>query len=145
MTLQKSSQMLLVKDNEGNNTISIYAGELDQKVVAQELAKVKVAFPALPRDFFTLLTNRFMEKGFTDQRLKDAVNNVIDTCQYPTPTLANFLSFDKRVKILSYDELCNLASKGEAKFESYYRYSINGKPFYVRQCDKELYNLPDIL
>ena len=142
---QTSLPQLFQKDNDNSYSISVYGGVLDPKTVAREVAKIKVAFPALPKDFYTLLIDRLKEKGFTDQRLRDAVNNVIDTCQYPTPTLANFLSFDKRVKLITYQELCTLIGKGEATMDAYERMRINGKVFFVRKDEKRLYNLPNEL
>lgn len=107
------------------------------------VARIRAAFPDLDRGFYQLLKERIREKGFSDQRLTDAVNHVIDTCPYPTPTLANFLSFDKRVKLITYQELCTLIGKGEATMDAYERMRINGKVFFVRKDEKRLYNLPN--
>ena len=143
--MQKSLLNPITVENDGSSAITVYRGDLKQETVVKNVAKIKAAFPALNPDFFKILIERLREKEFTDERLNDAVNNVIDNCQYPTPTLANFLSFDKRIKVLSYDELCNLIYKHEASFESYSRISINEKNFYIRKADKELYNIPDSL
>jgi hypothetical protein len=142
MSLQKSSETLLVHEN-GESALSIYQGELKQETVAKNVAKIKAAFPALPKDFFTLLIDRAKDKGFSDARLTDAVNNVIDTCQYPTPTLANFLSFDKRVKVFNYSEMCNAITNSGFSSSSFAQLRINGKLFWVKQSDKEVFNLPD--
>jgi len=75
----------------------------------------------------------------------DAVNNVIDTCQYPTPTLANFLSFDRRAKVYDYDQLVNLVTGQHASWESFAKLKMNGKNYFVRKSEKELYNIPDEL
>ncbi len=141
MILPESSQELLQKlDNEG--TLTVYHGTLKQETVAKGVAKIKAAFPTLSPEFYLLFISRVKDKGFTDERLTDAVNHVIDNCQYPTPTLANFLSFDKRIKVISYDELCDLVGSQKASFNSYSAIIINEKRFYVRNSDKELYNLP---
>jgi hypothetical protein len=146
MSLQPSSSTdsQLARTGDGEFAISIYSGELTQKVAVESIARVKAAFPSLPPEFYKVFIERIKEKGFSDQRLVDAVNNVIDNCMYPTPTLANFLSFDRRVKLVTYNELCNLTDKGES-FSSYARITIKGKAYYVRKCDKELYNVPDEL
>lgn len=144
MRLPESSQELLQRlDTDG--TITVYSGELKQETVVKGVAKIKAAFPSLTPEFYQLFISRVRDKGFTDQRLTEAVNHVIDNCQYPTPTLANFLSFDKRVKVLNYDELCDLVTTLKATFQSYTAIIINGKRFYVRNADKELYNLPNEL
>lgn len=107
------------------------------------IAKVKAAFPALAPDFYKVLIERLQEKGFSDERLTDAVNNVIDNCQYPTPTLANFLSFDRRVKVLDYNQLVNLVTSQQARFEDFVRIKIHERFYYVRKSEKELYNIPE--
>jgi len=123
----------------------VYHGDITQENFVRSVARIKVAFPYLNKEFYQLLKERIMEKGFSDQRLTDAVNHVIDTCLYPTPTLANFLSFDKRVKLITYQELCTLIGKGEATMDAYERMRINGKVFFVRKDEKRLYNLPNEL
>ncbi len=147
MSLQKSSESTpptyLVNNEYGENSISVYKGELTQKGIAQGVAKVKAAFPALHNTFFDLLIERAKEKGFSDKRLHDSISNVIDNCQYPTPTLANFLSYDKRVKLMSYKEMCSAVTEGMASFHDSERVNINGKTFYLSAGDKERYNIVD--
>lgn len=139
---QSTSQIL----NETSTEISTYIGEvLDTKTVVNEIAKIRVAFPSLTPQFADILIERAIAKGFTAKRFIDAVNYVIDNCQYPNPTLANFLSFDKRIKILTYNELAELACLNRAEFSDYHRYEINSKPLYIRKIDKELYGMPDKL
>ena len=144
MSLQESSKQLLIReDNEC--FLSVYAGALETETVAKTVSKVKAAFPALTPEYFKLFIDRVKEKGFSNERMIDAVNNVIDNCQYPTPTLANFLSFDKKVKIITYNELCNLVTRQEAKFESYAPIKIKGVNHFVRNVDKEIFNIPNEL
>ena len=145
LTLHKSSKNDLVKKEASEYTLTAYSGELTQASVAKNVAKVKAAFPALTPEFFKILVDRLVEKGFSDERLTDSVNNLIDTCQYPTPTLANILSFDKRVKILDYNQVCSLIHKQEAAFDNFSKIFIGEKMFYVRTSDKEIYNIPDRL
>jgi hypothetical protein len=132
----------LVVEN-GSKTLSAYSGELTPDNIVLQATKIVKAFPSVSNSFIDLLIERIKDKGFSDRRLNDAVNFVIDNCQYPNPTLANFLSFDKRIKILDYDELCSAVVKQETKFDNYTPIKINGKSFFVRKKDKELYNLPN--
>lgn len=135
----------LVSISDSEASLSVYHGNITQENFVSCVARIRVAFPDLDRGFYQLLKERIREKGFSDQRLTDAVNHVIDTCPYPTPTLANFLSFDKRVKLITYQELCTLIGKGEATMDAYERMRINGKVFFVRKDEKRLYNLPNEL
>jgi hypothetical protein len=72
---------------------------------------IKKAFPALPLDFYDVFIDMVRETGFSDQRLRDAVKYVVCTIPYPTPTIANFISFDKRIKLNTYDEMLKKASE----------------------------------
>ena len=141
--LQKSYSQSLIPDESGEYSISLYTGELQPKTVAENVAKIKAAFPALKPEYFSLFIDRLKDKGFSDQRLIDSVNNVIDNCQYPTPTLANFLSFDRRAKIYNYQEMCNVVSSNHLKPDYFSKIRINGKLFWVKTSDKDLYQLPD--
>lgn len=145
MSLQKSSPELLTSENDGSSTLSIYTGELSQEVVAKGVARLKAAFPAIPREFYTLLIERLKEKGFSSERFMSSVNNLIDNYQYPNPTMANILSFDKRVKIYCYSEMANIVTSGSLTQDSFSKLKINGKLFWVKASDKEFYNLPEEL
>lgn len=133
----------MLNDEIGGNSLSVYSGELKPETVLESIKKIRSAFPSMSNDFYNIFMERLKDKGFSDKRLKDAVNYVIDTCQYPTPTLANFLSFDKRVKILTYHELCAKVTNGEDKFDRYAKIKIKDINHYVRIADKEMFNIPD--
>lgn len=144
MSLQKSSNTPL-REAEYGYELSVYRGELTQKELARNAAKVKAAFPALPPEFFQILIERFKAKGFSDTRMIDAVNNVIDNCQYPTPTLANFLSYDKNVKLYTYQQFISLVTEHKASFETYTKVKHKEVFLYVSKADKQRFNIPDEL
>lgn len=129
--------------DENGYSLSAYRGELTVRTATESVARIKAAFPALAPEFFKVFIERVREKGFDDKRLIDAVNHVIDNCQYPSPTLANFLSFDQRVKVFDYNQLCGLVLRQEASWSDFSKVRINGKLFWVRNSEKELFNLPD--
>lgn len=132
--LQKLSNHSVI-EKEGKMYISIYTGELTQKEFTKHLARLKVAFPTLPKDFYYLLGQRMKEKGFSDEKLKDAVNHVIDNCRYPVPTIAEFLSFDKVVKMYTYQEAAELVTKGKASFDDFEKREIDGEVFRILKSD----------
>lgn len=140
--MQKLSSIPLRKVECGYE-LSVYRGELTQKELARNAAKVKAAFPALPPEFFQILIERFKAKGFCDTRMIDAVNNVIDNCPYPTPTLANFLSYDKNVKLYTYQQFISLVTEHKASFEMYTKVKCSGIILYVSKADKQRFNIPD--
>lgn len=61
--------------------------------------RIKQTFPNLPAGFYDILCERLKANEFTDERFEAAVNNVIDNCKYPTPTIADFLSYNIPGKI----------------------------------------------
>lgn len=100
-----------------------------------------MAFPSLPSEFYDILSNRIIDKRIGDKRLIDAVNHVIDNCIYPTPTIANFITFDKRVKLFAYEQMVKKAEEfGGMIWESYKAVEIPGsdKKVWVHVKDLEL-------
>jgi hypothetical protein len=65
--------------------------------IIQNTAVIKKAFPALPITFYDVLTDRLIAHGFCNDRFAASVIHVVDTCHYPTPTIADFLSYDKKI------------------------------------------------
>ena len=112
-----------------NNELSIYKGTLSTLCVIKNVTRIKNAFPSLPAGFYEVFSQRIIEDGFNDARLENAVNYVIDTCVYPTPTIAQFISFDKRIKVYRYFEIVKMVEDGDLKaFDKYQRVSLPELP-----------------
>lgn len=62
------------------------------------MEKIKKSFPCLSAQFYDILCERIKDNGFDDKRLTAAVNSVIDSCQYPTPTVAEFIIADEKLR-----------------------------------------------
>ena len=73
----------------------MYTGELTTGGMINSVKRIKAAFPALPPGWYDILTDQLAQSDFSDERLADAVNHVINTCEYPTPAIARFISFDR--------------------------------------------------
>jgi hypothetical protein len=82
-----------------------YSDQLTSKGILKYIKMIRDAFPDLPSGFYQVLAERIKENEFTDQRLADAVKHVIDTCVYPRPTVGNFISYDKKVRLYTYEEM----------------------------------------
>jgi hypothetical protein len=101
--------------------------------VIKSLKKIKDSFSDLPKEFYSILQDRIKANHFSDQRFGDAVDYVIDTCLYPKPTVANFISYDKCVKTYSYEDICAMASKyGAEIFDKYPAVMLPGHTKHVR-------------
>lgn len=130
-----SSQNLQPVSSEYNNEISIYTGQLTDKCVVSNIVLIKKAFPSLPLGFYDVFMDMVRDNSFTDSRLNDAVKYVICNCQYPQPTIASFIAFDKKVKSYTYSQYCKLCESGDGG--SYLPVSIKGnvKPVWIHVND----------
>jgi hypothetical protein len=108
----KNIERRIKRSETGEFSLSKYSpGHLEPELMIKQIHKAKCAFPANPPEFWDVLMDRLIEKGFTNERLRDAVDYVIDTCQYPTPTAANFLSYDRLEKLYTYNEVCDMVTR----------------------------------
>lgn len=125
------------------NGLSVYSGELTLKTVIEQNMKIKQAFPNLPNEWYEVFQNRIIENRFTDQRLVDAVNFVIDHCQYPTPTIAQFIQYDIKIPIKTYQQLLEMLNDDKKVFDHYKPVKIENidKPMYARKEDIKKFNL----
>lgn len=126
-----------------NNSISVYGGELTARCITYNVKKISYAFN-LPAGFYDVLSDRIKSNGFDDKRLEDAVNHVIDNCKYPTPTISDFISFDKRVSIYSYNDIVKLSNEfGANVWKQYRAVNINGvkRVVYVNIDEAEIKGL----
>jgi hypothetical protein len=113
--------------------------------VKSELRRLHAAFPDITADYIILLTERVISNKFTLRRLRDAVNNVIDNFQYKVPNISDIIKFDKKVKLLTYDEMLKLNDQTGKAFQEYSKVIISGKNLYVKNSEKSFYNIPDAI
>lgn len=88
-----------------------------------------MAFPKLPGGWYSILEEMLDDEQFSNDRLNDAVKNLIKVCQYPEPTVANLLSYDKKIKLYTYENLLSMSNElsveGRKKFWD--KYEIHDK------------------
>lgn len=139
-------QRLLPSISETDNqlTISVYAGKLTTENWIDNVKRLKKTFPTLPEGFYDVLAERLTDNTFTDERFTDAVKNVIDTCVYPQPTIAQFISFDKRIKLYTYEQYVKLVDEG-SNASSYQPVKLkdNPLPVWIHINDIKKYNIKD--
>ena len=124
-------------------TLTVYQDNLTDVEIVKQLKKVRDAFPSLQPEFFVLLQQQIIENKFTDKKLIDSVNNLIKTCVYPVPTIANILNFDKTVKLYEYKEILDINNLTKTAFTDYQKVDIGNNEFkYAKIEDIKTYNLP---
>lgn len=97
--------------------------------------RIQKAFPKMTPEFFSLLAERVIENGFTEQRLKDAVNHVIDNFQYKELNISDIIRFDKKIKLYTYSEVSDLVTSGKACFDDFSLKLVNGVTYRVKRTD----------
>lgn len=116
-------------------SISVYSGELTTVNTMEQVKRLRGAFPNIQKEFYDLLIERAKEKGFSDDRLTDAVNNLIDTFKYPQPRVADIISWDKRVELMSYNEMMDLYWASGGNWKGYVKQIINKRVYYVSKIE----------
>lgn len=90
--------------------------------------------------FLDILKHRLEMNGFSKKRVQDSIDHVIDNCIYPTPSVANFITFDKTIKFYSYEEMIAFGI-GTDKFRKIRIKETQEKPLWVFEKDFIVYNL----
>lgn len=123
--------------------LSIYHGELTAQNTIKNVAKLKKAFPQLSENFYDVLLERFKEHKFSDERVEASINHVIDTCIYPQPTLAQFIEYDKNVKIYNYHDMIKIQNETGMAFKMHTKIRLPNvsRPMWARNEDVEKYQL----
>lgn len=89
----------------------------------------------MSNDFFNLLAERIVSNDFSNDRLRDAVNYVIDNFKYKELHVADIVGFDKRIKLYTYADVCNMVTRGEASFDDFEIREINDHRFRIKKTD----------
>ena len=63
----------------------------DKEMIAKQLFRLSTAFPDQKKEFFELLFERMMSYEYSENELIESINNVIDTFEYKTLTVASIL------------------------------------------------------
>jgi hypothetical protein len=102
--------------------------------IAENVARLKVAFPKMGHHFFDLLAERIVDNDFTEKRLEDAVNYVIDNFPYKELNVADIIKFDRRVKLYTSNEFVRAQVDGThpSKFQMK---EIEGVKFWILKED----------
>lgn len=99
--------------------------------------RLKAAFPKMAgnADFFNLLSERVVANGFSNDRLRDAVNQILDNFQYKELVISDIIKYDRKVKLYTYSEVVSMVTKGSAVWSDFEIKEINGNHFRVKKAD----------
>jgi hypothetical protein len=133
---------------KSDTSINIYEIDGDKpaskEFIIDKVNKLCFAFKGINTDEFrVVLIERIMSKEMTENQLLDTINNVIDNCVYPTPTIASIFehALDKSIKLYTYKEV--LATDD---FNSFSRVDYNDcKDFFLSNKDIVRYELQQLI
>jgi hypothetical protein len=127
-------QSLQKKEWHNRSEISIYDGATATGVeMESEVQKLMAAFPEVTNDFLIILIDRLIDNGFTKERVQDAISKTIDTNPYRRPSIADIISYDKKVKLYTYSEVEKKCLPGYSAFQYYERVEIEGKQRFIEK------------
>ena len=150
-SLQKASSEVSQSQSQTtpiSNEISIYSGKLTKRGFAEQTPRILKAFPKMPIETFEILKERFKANGFDDERLKASIDSVIDTYEGwdKLPNIANFIQFDKKIKVHSYYDFLEITRDMDASTRTAWQgqrvyKKIKGREglYYVLKTDYENY------
>ena len=129
--LSPSTTQQIVKA-DGCFEISIYKeNNPTAEVLAWSVKTLRACYPDTDAVVFDILLERFKANGWGNDKIKDAVNNLIEKHVYKTINPANILTFDRKKKLYSYNQMIELVNKyGATIWENYSKENINGKIWY---------------
>lgn len=88
------------------------------------------------------LKDRLKANHFTDERLIDAVDNLLDHFKYGhTPNIAEIISYDKTIDAYTHDQMLKLLNDDQTTFARYVTIDIGGNPRYILREYQLKYNL----
>jgi len=70
----------------------MYSG-LTAQGIADNIERINENFPSATKGFYKILCDRIKAHKFTDFEFTRAVSHVIDTCKFPNPMVAEFISY----------------------------------------------------
>jgi hypothetical protein len=124
-----------IRQTKDSQELSLYSDNLPSpQGIAVQIARLKVAFPKMERHFFDILAERIVDNDFTEKRLEEAVNHIIDNFQYKELNVADIIKFDKQVKLYTGNEFVNAQMNG-IHYSKFQKREIDGVRFWILKED----------
>lgn len=145
--LPKESAVLTLHKS-GRTELSIFSETpASPTQIAVSVGKLSKAFPQTSVDFFNLLAERIAKKRLSADRLEFAIDYVLDNFSYRHLTIADIMSIDRKVDVMTYSEMVAECGKKGCSTNEFAPIHIGNeeKPFWVHKSDKAKFNLPDKL
>jgi hypothetical protein len=102
-------------------------------VLAWAVNRLRDCYPETSSGVFDVIIERIKANHWGDERIRDAIDHLVETHVYATINPANILSWDKRKKLLSYNDMIDEVNKyGESVWKKYEVIEIKGKRYWLK-------------
>jgi hypothetical protein len=129
------AQNTIKQSGKGETSISAYTGSpASVNDIAVGIAKLNASFPNMEQGFWSILAERIEANNFTSDRLKEAIEHVLDNFRYKELTVSDIIQFDRRLKLYTYREICSAWMKGAGK-NDFEMKEIDGIKFWILKAD----------
>lgn len=132
----------IIKTTDGQYFMSLYNGDMPKpEDYAIAVKRLSCAFPRQDMDFFKIAVEEMADMGFTAERMKDAVANVIRNFRYKELNVADIVSFDRKRKLYTHGQmLAKLVCNGgtEKSTDSFRKVDIDGQTFWYLPSENML-------
>lgn len=129
---------LPVKADNGSMSISLYNDQpADEAAWAVQALRITSVFPEVGSNaaFMNELSKAVARKRMTAKQLEDAIDNLVDNCKYPRFSISEVVSYDKKVRLYSHAECCEICSHGVSWNDTFDTVKVDGKVFWVKKVD----------
>jgi hypothetical protein len=123
------------RNEKGELSISEFTDELaTSSEIAVGVSKICASFPRMEPEFWNILAERIRANRFTSERLRQAVEFVLDNFQYKELNISDIIKFDRRVKLYTAGEFAYAQTTGidPSEFE---KREIDGVMYRVLKAD----------
>jgi hypothetical protein len=123
------------RNEKGELAISEFTDELaTNNEIAIGISKICSSFPRMEPEFWNILAERIRANKFTAERLKQAVEFVIDNFKYKELNVSDIIRFDRYIKLYTAGEFAYAQTTGidPSEFE---KREIDGVMYRVLKSD----------
>ena len=92
--------------------VTLYNGNpASDNEIMMACGMICTAFNQNSKEFVALLARYIKSSGFTSERLSDAVDYVIGNHKYPSITIADVISYDRKIKFYNYAQAWSMVEE----------------------------------
>lgn len=136
--LSTFGSQLAVRPSDDGYALTVYSDrQANEASWAVQAARLTAVFPKMRGNapFLNELCRAVIRNKMTEKQLEDAVSRLIETNTYPTFSIADIVSYDRRVPLMDYGEYCRRTGEGINRGDDFENVKVDGKCYWVLKSD----------